>query len=206
MVPEKPRRFLPPSRQTEKDGTMRANATVLLAAAIFATSLGLSLQAAVGNDGPTSDSARISRGFKIAPVPLTYDRKDADLVGLGSYIVNAVGSCNDCHTWPNFAPGGDPYQGQTKMINAANYLAGGRPFGPFVSRNITPDATGRPAGLTWNEFKSVIRTGVDPDTGRLLQVMPWYVLQDMTERDIRAIYEYLKAIPHAEPAPPLPPA
>jgi hypothetical protein len=29
----------------------------------------------------------------------------------------------------------------------------------------------------------------------LLQVMPWPVFQDMTGRDLRAIYEYLRAIP-----------
>jgi hypothetical protein len=30
-------------------------------------------------------------------------------------------------------------------------------------------------------------------------VMPWPVYQSMTDHDLRAIYEYLKAIPHAEP-------
>jgi hypothetical protein len=83
----------------------------------------------------------------------------------------------------------------------------GPPQTPRESAADSPNANGLPAGLTWDEFKSVIRTGVDPDTGHLLQVMPWYVLQDMKERDIRAIYEYLEAIPHAEPATaPLPPA
>jgi hypothetical protein len=32
--------------------------------------------------------------------------------------------------------------------------------------------------------------------------MPWPVYQDLTDRDLRAIYEYLAAIPHAEAAPP----
>jgi hypothetical protein len=31
--------------------------------------------------------------------------------------------------------------------------------------------------------------------GNLLQVMPWPDFQDMTEHDMRAIYEYLSAIP-----------
>jgi hypothetical protein len=34
-----------------------------------------------------------------------------------------------------------------------------------------------------------------PFNGDLLQVMPWPIFQDMTDHDLRAIYEYLKAIP-----------
>jgi hypothetical protein len=78
-------------------------------------------------------------------------------------------------------------------------------FGPFTSRNITPDTdTGMPAGLTFAQFKEVLRKGTDfdhlhPQFGPLLQVMPWPVSQDMTDHDIQAIYEFLRAIPHAEP-------
>jgi hypothetical protein len=141
--------------------------------------------------------SRIQRGFAIAPVPLDLRGKNRALVGLGSYIVNAQGGCNDCHTHPSYAPGGDPFQGQREQINTAQYLAGGRVFGPFVSANITPDLTGKPAGLTFREFRGLLRTGHDPDAppGELLQVMPWPVYGKMTDRDLRAIYEYLRAIP-----------
>ena len=61
------------------------------------------------------------------------------MVGLGSYLVNAVGGCNDCHTNPSYATGGDPFMGQKKVVNAKNYLAGGQAFGPFISRNLTPE-------------------------------------------------------------------
>ena len=154
---------------------------------------------------------RIVRGYLITPVPLDLRGKDPVLVGLGSYNVNAKGGCNDCHTAPPFAPGGDPFAGEPKAVNAARYLAGGVPFGPPgdpntpVSRNLTPRAsTGLPAGLTWQQFRRTIRTGEDlkhrqpfapSETNDLLQVMPWPVYQDMTERDLRAIYEYLRAIP-----------
>ena len=73
-------------------------------------------------------------------------------------------------------------------------------FGPFVSRNLTPDASGKPAGLTFEQFQHALRTGEDPEEpGELLQVMPWPVYGKLTDRDLRAIYEYLSAIPHAEP-------
>lgn len=141
--------------------------------------------------------SRIQRGFAIAPVPLNLKGKNRALVGLGSYIVNAQGGCNDCHTHPSYAPGGDPFLGQPEQINTAQYLAGGRVFGPFVSANITPDPTGKPAGLTLGEFRDLLRTGHDPDDPpeALLQVMPWPVFGKMTDRDLHAIYEYLRAIP-----------
>ncbi len=155
-----------------------------------------------------SDFQRILQGFKISPVPLRFNHKNWQLVGLGSYIVNAQGGCNDCHTTPSYAEGGDPHLGQPEQINTKNYLAGGALFGPFVARNLTPDTdTGKPAGLTFKEFKQEMRTGIDldqehPEISNLLQVMPWPVYGKMSDHDLRAIYEYLKAIPHAEPAPP----
>jgi hypothetical protein len=146
------------------------------------------------------DGGRILKGFQIAPVPLNLQGKNRALVGLGSYIVNAQGGCNDCHTAPPYQTGGDPYQGQAEVINTAHYLAGGTPFGSVTSRNITPDSTGRPAGLTREEFIQVMRTGRDPDqSDSILQVMPWPVYGKMTDRDLAAIYEYLRAIPHADP-------
>lgn len=148
---------------------------------------------------PNSEESRIQEGFRIAPVPLKIRRNARDLIGLGSYIVNAQGGCNDCHTNPPYAQGGDPFQGEPEQINAEHYLAGGVSFGPFVSANITPDANGRPHGLTFQEFLQVMHTGHDPDDGQILQVMPWPVYGKMTRRDLRAVYEYLSAIPHAEP-------
>ena len=53
-------------------------------------------------------------GYAIAPVPLNLEGKNRDLVGLGSFIVNAQADCNGCHTAggpPNFnyANNGNPY-------------------------------------------------------------------------------------------------
>jgi hypothetical protein len=130
-----------------------------------------------------------------------------------------------------FLPNRNPYFGQPKQINQATYLGGGRNFGALVpgsaniiSRNLTPDRTGLPeGGRTLGEFIQIMRTGVDldhmhpncpagtvntscipkPFDGNLLQIMPWPGDQDMTDRDLRAIYEYLSAIPCIE-GPPAP--
>lgn len=149
-----------------------------------------------GNDHPRGNS-KVQTGLSISPVPLNMRGKNRALVGLGSYLVNAGGGCNDCHTAPPYMEGGNPFQGETEVINAANYLAGGQEFGPFVSRNLTPDEFGRPAGLTLEEFVHTMRTGEDhrDDETPILQVMPWPVYRNLSDRDLRAIYEYLSAIP-----------
>ena len=156
------------------------------------------------DDNADIPESTIRRGLAIAPVPLNYRRNVRSLVGLGSYIVNAQGGCNDCHTNPSYLPGGNPHFGQPEMINAPCYLSGGQAFGPFVSRNLTPNAQGLPAGLTFNAFLHILRTGEDdeppvvPPGHDLLQVMPWPVYGKMSSRDIRAVYEYLRSIPHQQ--------
>jgi mono/diheme cytochrome c family protein len=201
-------------------------------AIIFAGMISSSKRVRAGDDessGQTEES-RIRRGFAIAPVPLNLHEKNRALVGLGSYIVNAVGDCNGCHSAgppSEFANGGNPYLLSppftgNKQLNLATYLGGGRDFGPngsvqhLYSRNLTPDKTGLPAGgHTYKEFVEIMRRGTDfdhvhpnctdgiatgncylsPVNGDLLQVMRWPFFQNMTDHDLRAIYEYLSAIP-----------
>ena len=183
----------------------RQRSTWLLALPVLALA---AAPLALADESP--GQSRVQRGYRLAPVHLNLRGKNRDLVGLGSYIVNAQGGCNDCHTCPPYTPDHDPFTGGDGRPNAQNYLAGGTPFGPFVSRNITPDENGRPAGLTREEFIELMRTGHDPDNpGELLQVMPWPIYGKMIDRDLKAVYEYLRSIPHAEPSeecvPPPPP-
>src|SRR5581483_2262152 len=103
----------------------------------------------------------------------------------------------------------DPYVTgrRTGVVNAANFLAGGvafqTPGGTFISPNLTPDPSRRnlpDGGHTFEQFKSMMRTGHDADPPHdILQVMPWPVYGNMTDDDLHAIYDYLQAIPHAEP-------
>ena len=196
---------------------MRAKALVFAGIAAWVVALSLTTAA---SDGRQDDrdrgegDPRVEQGFLIAPVPLRFERKNRERVGLGSYLVNAVGDCNGCHAGPSgqYAAGGDPAQGQPKIINQAAYLQGGTPlFGPFfIPRNLTPDFTGRAeGGGSFEEFRNIMRTGIDPDHahpqfGPYLQVMPWPVFQNMSDTDLRAIYEYLSAIPCIEGDPGLP--
>jgi hypothetical protein len=178
----------------------------------FGISVGAIAIAAVlyGSAARADEYSQILGGYKIISeifpkgTKLNLAGKDWALVGLGSYLVNSTG-CNDCHTHPNWAPNGNPYLGQPKQLNTVVYLSGGRTFGmdttvfppvPIVSANLTPDDAGNPAGLTRKEFLKVMQGGHDPDnSGRLLKVMPWPLYQWKTERDLKAIYEYLRVIP-----------
>jgi hypothetical protein len=180
------------------------NLGIMRSFGIATACLGLTATAVMAGDSAQEQStrgaanesfaSRVAVGYRINPVELRLRGKNRLLVGLGSYLVNAGGSCNDCHTHPSFAPGGDPFKDETEIINTAQFLAGGRQFGPITASNITPDEHGRPAGLTFEQFEHLLRTG-EEDDGEILQVMPWNVYGKLTRFDLRAIYEYLSAIP-----------
>ncbi len=195
---------------------LKSLAAATAIAAVLVVVLTYSPKANAGR-GADDNESKIQKGFEIAPVHLNLAGKNRSLVGLGSYLVNAVGDCNGCHhktlsASSPYSPTGNPFQGLPKHIEEAGYLAGGTPlFGPiFLPRNLTPDKTGLPeGGASFEEFVEIMRTGVDPDHahpqfGPLLQVMPWPEFQDMTDHDLRAIYEYLSAIPCIEGDPGLP--
>src|SRR5207245_2044784 len=164
------------------------------------------------------------------PIELNLAGKDRSLVGLGSYIVNGENDCNACHNGggpPHFEylSGGDPYFGQhPKVIDPSTYLAGGQifsigspPIPDIITRNLTPDKTGRPeGGASFEEFRQIMRNGKDFDhlhpncsaarttncipaftgiDGDLLQIMPWPYFQSMTDHDLLAIYTSLTHIP-----------
>jgi hypothetical protein len=207
----------------------RFNAAAACAAIMLLGILGSSLRAHAEDGEGDGNDPRVRRGLQISPVPLHLRGKNRQLVGLGSYLVNAVASCNDCHSADpstQYAAGGNPYfkGNPPTVVNQATFLGGGRNFGALIpgtpeiiSRNLTPDRTGLPeGGRSFAEFLHIFRTGADldhlhpncsatvttdcfpagqPFNGDLLQIMPWPVYQNLTDHDVRAIYEYLRAIP-----------
>lgn len=96
----------------------------------------------------------VQQGFAISPVKLNLAGKDPLKVGLGSYLVNAIGDCSGCHSFPQYlekgGPGsnpaaGDPFEGtpSTQSVsgqlvanfNFSHYLAGGQCFGPYMAQS-----------------------------------------------------------------------
>jgi hypothetical protein len=158
----------------------------------------------MGDAGATIVISEVAKhGLDISPVPVNTAGMTGDQieqVGQGSYLVNAVGGCNDCHS--------------ANPQNPALFLSGGAPFpldAPFPdggfnhvvwTRNLTPDPT---TGLTLNEnqFIVTLRTGRDQrNNAASLMVMPWPAFRWMGTDDMKAIFAYLKAIPAVRNATP----
>jgi hypothetical protein len=157
---------------------MRSIFVLAASAAMMATAI--SYADDIDNHANQISPNPIQQGFLISPVKLNLKGKNVFQVGWGSYLVNAVGDCSGCHSFPEFlaqgGPGtnpaaGSPYTGTPSdqsikgqlvaNINSAHYLAGGQCFGPFMARNLTPEPNGMPEGLTQAEFIKVMRTGED---------------------------------------------
>jgi hypothetical protein len=146
----------------------------------------------------TEYTSQIPPGVALNPVPLKVEGRNAAMVIRGSYLVNGSRHCNFCHTCPPYTAAPEsapPYL--TPTVNAVNYMAGGKRFGAAkdtnapVSANLTPEPkTGLPG-----------RIGQAHKTRLKLESMPWPMFQDLNESDLLAIYEFLSAIPHAEPGP-----
>lgn len=116
-----------------------------------------------------------------------------DKIKTGAYLVNA-GHCNGCHT-----------QVDLKVLDFKKdmYLAGGSLFVEYGfkvnSANITPDsATGIGA---WSEdiFLAKFKSYRDPKAysyspGRYNSIMPWTILCNLKDDDLKAIYAYLRSV------------
>ena len=139
------------------------------------------------------------------------------LAGHNPYFLQQAPKKTDPTT---YLAGGAPF-GTELPFNVPPGLGYGEYLGPtIVARNLTPDKNGLPeGGHTLAQFTEILRTGVDldhihptckstsdpnvaagicippPVDGSRLQVMPWPDFQDMTDNDIRAIYQYLSVIP-----------
>lgn len=102
-------------------------------AAMFAVTLGLAPVGAEGSRDEGGDEARVRAGLQCARkqgIELAFKKRNKELDGLGSDLVNAVGGCNDCHTSPPFTTDPGAFLGAGKQVNLQCYMAGGTPFGP----------------------------------------------------------------------------
>lgn len=96
--------------------------------------------------------------------------------GAGEYAMRAS-DCYACHT----ADGGEAF-------------AGGRPIesalGTIYSANITPDGATGIGGWSLDQFRAALIDGVSADGTHLYPAMPYENYRLLTERDIRAMYQY----------------
>ena len=165
------------------------------------TILGLAAAAgllvAAGKSGPDVRAARVARG---------------------KYLVT-IGSCNECHTpwkfnaefqtpeqdWSRMLsghPDGGPdpasdYKGHDMAIIGPDFTSFRFPFGVTYSANLTPD---KQTGLgNWTEemFVGALRKGkhMGGDGRVIMPPMPWPMIGQMTDEDLKSVFAYLQSIP-----------
>ncbi len=113
--------------------------------------------------------------------------KLSDEAARGRYLVQIAG-CNDCHTRGYAASGG--------KVDESLWLTGDDlgwrgPWGTTYAANLRLVVKGMKA----EQFVKLARSELRPP-------MPWFNLRDMKDKDIKAIYAYLKHLgPAGKPAP-----
>lgn len=134
----------------------------------------------------------------------------------GEYLVT-IGGCNDCHTPWRMGPNG-PEQDMSRMLSghpedlamppapevpapwggavAGTFTAWAGPWGVSFTANLTPDPETGLGKWTEQNFIETMRTGRHDGRGRqILPPMPWMNYAKMTDRDLEAVFAYLRTIP-----------
>ncbi|WP_199269725.1 c-type cytochrome [Mucilaginibacter lacusdianchii] len=116
----------------------------------------------------------------------------ANQLAYGKYLVSTA-ACQDCHTQVN----------KGELIAGLEF-AGGRTFdlptGKVSSSNLTPDATGigswTPEQFVsrFARFRTESATHQVVRAGEFNSIMPWTMYAGMTDKDIKAIFTYLKTL------------
>jgi hypothetical protein len=141
-----------------------------------------------------------------------------DMVERGKLITEIYG-CVDCHTpkikegeflvndpdrlfsghpadntLPQFPPeiiGTDKWRG----LFTDSMTAWGGPWGISYSANLTPDMETGIGKLSEKDFLNVLNLGIHSDMNRkLMQPMPWKEISQLDEKNLKAVYHYLKSV------------
>jgi mono/diheme cytochrome c family protein len=144
---------------------------------------------------------------------------DQDYILNGKHLV-AIGGCQDCHSPKTFEggvmkldesrmlsghPDGSPLPPmEVKALEPGNWLAFAPdltafigPWGMSYAKNLTPHETGI-KGWTLETFIKAMRTGkhMGVEQGRpILPPMPWEIIGELPDEDLKAIHMYLMSIP-----------
>lgn len=156
----------------------------------------------------------------VEPLAEKKELNHGELVARGKYLTT-VGGCNDCHSPKKFGPQG-PGLDETRILSghpadapmppvdikalkpgywilfSGDVTAAVGPWGTSYAANLTPDST---TGIgAWSEevFVKTLRTGkhLGQEGGRpILPPMPWQMVGQMTDEDLKAVYTFLQSLP-----------
>lgn len=156
-------------------------------------------------------------GLTLARPAEAAEPKNNAQVERGRYLVNTSG-CHDCHTPLKMgANGPEPDmsrmlsghpagmqmppvpalpQGPWLVVSSATNTAWAGPWGVSFTANLTPDAQTGLGKWSAKDFRDTIRTGRHLGRGRaILPPMPIPAYSQMTDRDLEAIFAYLRTVP-----------
>lgn len=191
--------------KTKTEGALMPSRLALLAVAVNLMAFGLAVAGSAEAAEPKANKAQVERG---------------------RYLVNTSG-CHDCHTPLKMgANGPEPDmsrmlsghpaglqmpppptlpQGPWLVVSSATNTAWSGPWGVSFTANLTPDAETGLGKWTTKDFKDTIRTGRHLGRGRaILPPMPIPAYSQMNDRDLEAIFAYLRKVPAISNAVPEP--
>jgi mono/diheme cytochrome c family protein len=165
---------------------------------------------------PGAIGYRATEATQMPGQPAAKRAPDPKLIERGNYLVSAMG-CHDCHTPWKLGPNG-PEPDMTKaltghpadlkmppppklpegpwmgLIGATNTAWAG-PWGVSFTANLTPDPETGLGNWTEEMFIAAIRNGRQQGKGRvLLPPMPWPMIRNLTDEDLRSIFAYLQSL------------
>lgn len=119
------------------------------------------------------------------PGPFAADSAKSAIVNRGSYLVNALGHCGECHTPRNFLGG----------PKRSRYLAGAKLAEGAGAPNLTPARLKKKDDA---EVKDFLQTGMTPDGDVAAEAMGEVVrntTSQLTPQDLDAVVAYLRSLP-----------
>jgi hypothetical protein len=150
-----------------------------------------------------------------ARTPQAQAKPTGSPVERGQYLVNTMG-CNDCHTpWKMGPKGPEPDltrfltghpadlvmpvpklpEAPWMWVGAATNTAFAGPWGVSFSANLTPDPETGLGQWTPEMFIATMKTGRHQGKGRpILPPMPYFVVANLTDDDMRALFAYLHSL------------
>ncbi len=124
--------------------------------------------------------------------PIEYVAPGGISVERGRYLANGPAACYTCHTprdvIAGFVEAGPRFSGSSEAEPDPT-----DPDFEFITPNLTPGAGGVVGAWSEDQFVERFRRGVAFKGS----IMPWDNFKQMTEQDIRSIYQYLKTVPAA---------
>ncbi len=164
----------------------------------------------------TTVSGAVGHRALEATVVQTGPSKGPEVIKRGAYLVGSMG-CHDCHTpWKMGPKGPEPDMAraltghpQDIKVPPAPKLPEGwawagsptntafaGPWGISFTANLTPDPETGLGKWTEEMFMTALRTGRHEGKGRpILPPMPWPMIRNLTDDDLRAVFAYLHSLP-----------